>query len=1001
MVGQDRFGRLRIEQVERGLVEHRVRIVHDVNRVDRSRAVRVGNLRAGRVDEDLQHVDVVDRIEVASEVFGDHEHRPHPVPGREVGRVVEVDPAGEHPLPVVELVRPVDRHGHRLPKEGVGGQVDGAVGVGVDEEPHDRIGLGHAPEGRAGVAGDIVAHRAHPALVFAVERHVHAFDARVAIRHEAVGLVDTRRGSIVDDPRITEHGQWRRRVHHDLQRHAAGAEGGHGLHARRSGIAVRVGWVDHLYAHRDEVAAVGQVVGRADRVRPEVEHVHPLVERPVAVEIELSGVPDGHLGKLARLLRRAFVEDRHAVAGTIRPVHHRIRSRDLRLRRVERNGDHFIRRGVGDRVGGQVVEEQRVVEPEVEDRRIVAGVVVQLRPPGIEALDLERVGRRRSGRKRRACRHYDPPVGRVDNLVIQDDPPFTPQRDRRRVHPERDVLPVVVVGHVPQQRAVVGRGREPVRPQVLDRELRGRHAGKDGAFVDQIAQLEVVADGRRRVDHRHIVAVDGQPFVTRRSPVVHRGRHPQVVRLAGHGRDSNPFVAVGVVRPEGVGRRSEPVGDQRAVHVEHLDIDVSLAGEQLRHLAEVDLEVQGAGHLGNHAEPILVAGHARMLIRVGEDRQVLHVDRLARAQERRVGAVLVRLERVGAHDEQVRVACRIDKHVRRYDLHVGVGDVREAGGVIVEARRVPEDEGFALVRVAAPVDHYEGVGRQRIRVGACVAAVGRGDDQGVGRPGIAAVDVDQQIVLAGGEPRSRNQHLDRVVPLAPHGGEHLDRGVEDHRPHRDGHSRDPVLHGDRAGDGYVDRDQIAAVGPFHHHFVGVGRRAAEDGEGVGRRHARELKGRIYQVGPEQPRIAGYLRRCRAVLRGPVGDHVIDPRPAHLQVARGHVQIGLLDATQGDVAPPTGLLNHGDEVGRGGREVVHAVEAHGYQRPGRGVAKVVHHVAGAGLVAVDHNGHAGLRYDVERVVAAQAAEQVRLDTSRSHGSLVVAPAWCYRVYGVGV
>ena len=95
------------------------------------------------------------------------------------------------------------------------------------------------------------------------------------------------------------------------------------------------------------------------------------------------------LRRLRRLRGRiAFVKDCDRITGLIR----------LRNTGTERDRDDFIRWRIRCRITGQIVQEEAVVEPEEQRRRVVVGDVIKLRPTGIAVVRRTRRIRRSVGR---------------------------------------------------------------------------------------------------------------------------------------------------------------------------------------------------------------------------------------------------------------------------------------------------------------------------------------------------------------------------------------------------------------------------------------------------------------------------------------------------------------------------------------------------------------------------------------------------------------------------
>ena len=293
--GRAVFGWLRVEQVVLRFVARRGRIVRDVDAVGAAGAVRIVDPRALRVEEDVQPLSAGQVAEdVAGQVLGVDHDPPQAVLGEAQRRVVQVHHHGQLPLAVglvarrvAELVGAVVRQGHGLAQEHV--QVVHAVvrrQVGV--QPHDRVGLGQAPQPRRGVAGDAVAERfllqGIPGIAFGMQ----------AVRRDRLQPEEHRRRDRVDD---------------DLQRRAAGPETG----------LLRAGRVDHLDPGRQEVAAVGQ--GRRG------ERVQALLQLRGEAQRDLHQGGAGAGGRIGH----ALVEDRNAVPGGAGT-------------RLERDRDHLIRR---------------------------------------------------------------------------------------------------------------------------------------------------------------------------------------------------------------------------------------------------------------------------------------------------------------------------------------------------------------------------------------------------------------------------------------------------------------------------------------------------------------------------------------------------------------------------------------------------------------------------------------------------------------------------------
>jgi hypothetical protein len=80
------------------------------------------------------------------------------------------------------------------------------------------------------------------------------------------------------------------------------------------------------------------------------------------------------LWQSTRLLRGPFIEDGDAVTGN---------GGIACLSGVEWNGDDFVGRSVIDRIAGQIVQEDGVVEPEPDDGCCIAGDVIELGSAGV------------------------------------------------------------------------------------------------------------------------------------------------------------------------------------------------------------------------------------------------------------------------------------------------------------------------------------------------------------------------------------------------------------------------------------------------------------------------------------------------------------------------------------------------------------------------------------------------------------------------------------------
>src|SRR6476660_7492132 len=143
------------------------------------------------------------------------------------------------------------------------------------------------------------------------------------------------------------------------------------------------------------MTAVGERIRRYhaadDTVAFEIELIHAFCDLP--------GIADRNLRQLPGLLRRAFIEDSHAEAGADAGRAGRLSlggriaaawNRDRALAGVE-----LI---AADGITRHIVQQQRVVETEADNRRVVASNVVKLRAAGIKTLDLERLADNRRGR---------------------------------------------------------------------------------------------------------------------------------------------------------------------------------------------------------------------------------------------------------------------------------------------------------------------------------------------------------------------------------------------------------------------------------------------------------------------------------------------------------------------------------------------------------------------------------------------------------------------------
>ncbi len=131
-------------------------------------------------------------------------------------------------------------------------------------------------------------------------------------------------------------------------------------------------------------------------------------------------------------------------------------------------------------------------------------------------------------------------------------------------------------------------------------------------------EVDEARGDQRRVDDREVVAVDHRGVL---GAVGVGAEHAQIVRLALHDRDADAGVGRGADRAE-TGRRTG--GDDDAVDVEHLDVQVAAGGQQSGIVqVEINLEIQRAGVLGHHAVIILIGWNEREFHVVREDGDVV------------------------------------------------------------------------------------------------------------------------------------------------------------------------------------------------------------------------------------------------------------------------------------------------------------------------------------------------------------------------------------------
>ncbi len=322
-----------------------------------SRDEDIGDLRTLRIDKDIErHVRVRCR-DVAGQIFRRQQDRSHTVLGqsqrRQDCRIIHVHGGGDFPLATrlirlgrcFQLLGTIQRLGRRLSDQQVGAVQD-VVAVHIDIQANDRVGFGATKEGRRFIVGNPINQGRRNRRV-----------AAVAVGVQAIGSVGSQ----------AEHDRRRRAVNHDFEHLATLTESGLQRSCR----------IDHLNFCGQEVTSLIQF--GSDRHGEAVETRFNLRR-------ETEWLTNVRVHVIAGCLRIvAFIKDRDREA----------RLAGLQQSGPERNRDGSITQRCARRVvARQIVQQQAVIQPQEDRRRVVVGVVVELRTTGVAIeVALRRVGR--------------------------------------------------------------------------------------------------------------------------------------------------------------------------------------------------------------------------------------------------------------------------------------------------------------------------------------------------------------------------------------------------------------------------------------------------------------------------------------------------------------------------------------------------------------------------------------------------------------------------------